>query len=74
MSGWDPRGHPRVGQVLLTRQGISLDLLLRPSECDRKADRTFLPTSPRRREVRTISSSPHGEGWRMVSEDSHPKG
>lgn len=69
----DTRGHPRVGQVLLTRQGISLDLLLRPADFSAGGP-CFHMTSSRRREVRTISSpSSRSEGgWRMVSEDSHP--
>ena len=36
----------------------------------RQAGRSFLPTSLCRHRVRTISSSPSGDGWRMVSEDS----
>ena len=45
-----------AGQVSLTRQGISLDLLLRPVDFSTGGP-LFPTTSSRRREVRTISSS-----------------
>ena len=57
----------------LTRQGISLECVtydLYRAHVARQAGRTFLPASLCRHRVRTISSSPLGDGWRMVSEDS----